>query len=167
MAEFEQELYFGGDYSYFELDVACNWKLALENYCDAYHLPFVHLNLHSYSHLGDHYNILDDASYAGQGSNVYEAQISDEGQELSKFRDLSEKWNTAAEYCAFSPNVLYGVHKDHTFASILSPQGQKTTIERVAFYYADAQMLAAAYASMRAKNAAMWKDVFMENIEVL
>ena len=30
-AEFEQELYFGGADSYFELDVACNWKLAVEN----------------------------------------------------------------------------------------------------------------------------------------
>ena len=81
-AEFEQELYFGGGDSYFELDVACNWKLAVENYCEAYHLPFVHPNLNSYSRLEDHYNILDDASYAGQGSNVYAAQNSDEGQKL-------------------------------------------------------------------------------------
>ena len=166
-AEFEQELYFGGDDSYFELDVACNWKLAVENYCEAYHLPFVHPKLNSYSRLEDHYNILDDASYAGQGSNVYAAQISDEGQQLSKFRGLSEKWNRAAEYCAFFPNVLYGVHKDHTFAIVLLPKGQKTTIERIAFYYADAQMLSADHTLMRAKNAAMWKDVFMEDIEVL
>ena len=63
-------LCFGGGESYFELDVACNWKLAVENYCEAYHLPFVHPNLNSYSRLEDQYNILDDASYAGQGSNV-------------------------------------------------------------------------------------------------
>ena len=50
---------------------------------------------------------------------------------------------------------------------VLLPKGQKTTIERIAFYYADAQMLSADYAVMRAKNAAMCEDVIMEDIEVL
>ena len=77
-------------------------------------------------------------AYAGQGSNVYAAQISDDGQQLSKFRGPSEKWSRAAEYCAFFPNVLYGVHKDHTFAIVLLSKGQKTITERIAFYYADA-----------------------------
>jgi len=67
----------------------------------------------------------------------------------------------------FSPNVLYGVHKDHTFAIVLSPQGQKTSIERIVLYQADEKMLSADYALMRAKNAAMWKEVFREDIEVL
>ena len=120
----------------------------------------MHPNLNSYSRLEDHYNILDDASYAGQGGNMYAAQISDERQQLSKFRGLSEKWNKAAEYCAFLPNVLYGVHKDHIFAIILLPKGQETTIERIAFYYADAQMVSADYPLMWAKKRRCGKMCF-------
>ena len=166
-AEFEQDLYFGGDESYFELNVACNWKLAVENYCEAYHLPFVHPSLNAYSRLEDHYNILDDTSYAGQGSHVYAPQISDDGLQFAAFEKLSEKWDKAAEYCAFFPNVLYGVHKDHAFAIVLVPTGQKTTVERIALYYADQQMLTEDYAFMRAKNATMWKEVFIEDIGVI
>ena len=77
------------------------------------------------------------------------------------------KLNRAAEYYAFFPNVLCRDHKDNTFAVVLLTKGQKTTIGRIAFYYVDEQMLSADYALMRAKNAAMWKDVFMEDIEVL
>ena len=50
---------------------------------------------------------------------------------------------------------------------MILPIGQKTIIERIALYYADAQMLSADYASMRAKNAAMWRGVFMEDIQAL
>ena len=51
-AEFEQPVYSGGADSGFELDLACNWKLGVENYCEAYHLPFIHPDLNSYSRLG-------------------------------------------------------------------------------------------------------------------
>lgn len=166
-AEFEQDLYFGGDESYFELDVACNWKLAIENYCEAYHLPFVHPSLNRYSRLEDHYNILDNTSYAGQGSHVYAPQISDDGRQFSAFEGLSKKWDKGADYCAFFPNVLYGVHKDHAFAIVLMPTGQKTTVERIALYYADQQMLTEDYAFMRKKNTTMWKEVFIEDIGVI
>ncbi len=47
------------------------------------------------------------------------------------------------------------------------PKSQKPIIERIAFYYADARMLTTDYVSMRAKNAAMWKDVFMRDIKGL
>ena len=52
-------------------DVNANWKLAIENYLEAYHLPWVHPELNSYSRLEDHYIILEDG-YAGQGSHIYE-----------------------------------------------------------------------------------------------
>ena len=127
----------------------------------------MHPSLNSYSRLEDHYNILDDASYAGQGSHVYSPQTSDTGKQFASFKGLSKKWNKAAEYCAFFPNVLYGVHKDHAFAIVLLPTGQKTTVERIALYYSNQQMLSEDYTAMRAKNGAMWKNVFKEDIIVV
>ena len=66
--EFEQPLVHTGADSSISFTLDCNWKLAVENYCEAYHLPFVHPALNSYSHLEDHYNILDADGYAGQGT---------------------------------------------------------------------------------------------------
>ena len=166
-AEFEQPVYYGGQDSGFELDLACNWKLGVENYCEAYHLPFIHPDLNSYSRLEDHYNILDHENYAGQGSLVYNPQISDDGRSFPAFINLSEKWDTGSEYCAFFPNVLLGVHKDHAFAIILTPAGPERTIERIELYYASEDVATNAYEDMRQVNTAMWKKVFEEDIYVV
>ena len=44
-----------------------HWKLAVENYCETYHLTFVHPALNSYSQLEEQFNIMDTPNYAGQG----------------------------------------------------------------------------------------------------
>jgi len=56
-AAHDQPLYAGGGASSFSFDVATNWKLAVENYCESYHLPWIHPELNSYSRLEDHYHI--------------------------------------------------------------------------------------------------------------
>ena len=48
---------YSNDYGYFNLNVKCNWKFAIENYCESYHLPWVHPGLNSYSKIDDHYHI--------------------------------------------------------------------------------------------------------------
>ena len=40
--ELDQNLYHGGEDGKFSLSVKGNWKLAVENYCESYHLPWVH-----------------------------------------------------------------------------------------------------------------------------
>src|SRR3546814_5420797 len=44
----------GGADSSFSIEVGCNWKLAVENYCEAYHLPWIHPALNSYSRSEEH-----------------------------------------------------------------------------------------------------------------
>ena len=52
--EFTQKLYFSKNDSEITFNLKCNWKLAVENYCDAYHLPWIHPSLNQYSRLEDH-----------------------------------------------------------------------------------------------------------------
>ena len=56
-ADFDRPLFHGGKESSFTIEIAANWKLAVENYCESYHLPWVHPGLNSYSKLEDHYHI--------------------------------------------------------------------------------------------------------------
>ena len=165
--EFDQPLYHGGADSSLRIDLDCNWKLAVENYCEAYHLPFIHPDLNSYSRLEDHYNITDESGFAGQGSTVYSPQISADGKRFPSFKDLSDKWNTGAEYIALFPNVLLGVHKDHYFNIILTPDGVDKTIEQIEIYYTDESALGDDFAEMRATNTEMWRTVFAEDIQVV
>ena len=165
--EFDQPLVHTGADSSISFTLACNWKLAVENYCEAYHLPFVHPALNSYSRLEDHYNILDSDGFAGQRTTVYQPQISPEGHRFPQFANLSSQWDAGAEYIALFPNVLLGVHKDHAFAILLLPDGPGRTREQVEIYYADAAVRDDAFAAMRATNAEMWQTVFAEDVGVV
>ena len=162
-AEFDKPLHHGGADSRFQLSVNCNWKLAVENYCESYHLPWVHPGLNSYSRLEDHYHIEQAGHYSGQGTLVYRQIKSEDGLSFPDFADLSDKWDTAAEYVTVYPNVLMGVHRDHTFAIILVPEGPEKTTENVHLYYAEAET----DPELRARNTDQWKHVFEEDIFVV
>lgn len=162
-AEFEVPLYHGGADSRFELEVATNWKLAVENYCESYHLPWVHPGLNSYSRLEDHYNIEAPGAFSGQGTLVYRQLTNENGNRFADFAGLSDRWDTAAEYIAVYPNVLLGVHRDHAFAIVLLPDGPDRTVEHIHLYYADPQT----DGGLRQRNTQLWKTVFEEDIFVV
>ena len=162
-SEFEQPMYHGGTDSRFELQLKCNWKLVVENYCESYHLPWIHPGLNSYSRLEDHYNIEKPGVYSGQGTRVYQQLIGKNGAVFPDFSSLSPKWRSAAEYLAIYPNVLLGTHRDHAFAIILTPDGPEKTIENAHFYYPTPKT----DAKLRKKNKDQWKNVFEEDIFVV
>jgi len=156
----------GGSDSGFELTVRCNWKLAVENYCESYHLPWVHPGLNSYSRLEDHYHIRADdrAGFSGQGTVVYRPILTETGASFPPAPGLSPKWDTGAEDVSLYPNTLLGVHKDHFFAIVLLPQGPEATLERVEIYYFDEAARSDAFAGLRQSNARLWQQVFAEDV---
>ncbi|GIL00974.1 MAG: (2Fe-2S) ferredoxin [Alphaproteobacteria bacterium] len=165
--DFDRPLFHGGADSSFTLELATNWKLAVENYCESYHLPFVHPGLNAYSRLEDHENILGDGPWSGQLTRVYSPQLDPGGRRFAEFAGLPARWNTNAEYLAVYPNVLLGVHKDHAFAILIEPAGHDRTLEHVELYYASAEMASEAWAELRAINARLWRDVFVEDVGVV
>jgi choline monooxygenase len=144
------------------IEVNCNWKLAVENYCEAYHLPWVHPSLNTYSRLEDHYNILFD-QFAGQGSYAY--NLSDvAGTHLPMFPSWPTDRLRNAEYVAFFPNVLLGIQADHAFAMMLEPIAPGKTVEHLRLFYVGDEALDPHYEA--ARNAVMesWRVVFAEDI---
>lgn len=162
-AEFDQPLYHGGADSRFTLRVNTNWKLAVENYCESYHLPWVHPGLNSYSRLEDHYNINESGKYSGQGTYVYRQLTANDGTTFPDFAGLSDKWDTGGEYLTVYPNVLLGVQRDHAFVIVLEPKSHDVTLEHVHIYYASSDI----DDSLRMQNSAQWKEVFEEDIFVV
>jgi len=149
-AAFDQPVFHGGATSSFHLDIKANWKLAVENYCESYHLPWVHPGLNSYSRLEDHRQLTGDA-----------------GEVMSDFAGLGPEWAAGGEYIAIYPNVLLGVQRDHGFAIVLEPEGPEQTRERVEIYYAAPSAATPHLDGLREKNAALWKGVFEEDIFVV
>ncbi|MDT8326878.1 MAG: aromatic ring-hydroxylating dioxygenase subunit alpha [Roseovarius sp.] len=161
--EFDLPIYHGGHDSRFELEVATNWKLAVENYCESYHLPWVHPGLNSYSKLEDHYHIEKPGAFSGQGTMVYRQLTNENGEKFPDFEEVGSKWNEQAEYIAAYPNVLLGVHRDHAFAIILEPKATDRTVEHIHLYYS----VPKSDEGLRARNTQLWKTVFEEDIFVV
>lgn len=165
--EFDKPLHACAPDSMFEMTVKTNWKLAAENFCESYHLPWIHPGLNTYSRLEDHYNIEEAENYSGQGTDVYRQLKSDEGVSFPDFENVSSKWDEAAEYITLFPNVLLGVHRDHTFAMLLMPQGPEETRERVALYYPNDDIATQQWTDLVEKNSELWKVVFSEDVDVV
>ena len=162
-SEFDVPHYHFGDDSTFKLECRTNWKLAIENFCESYHLPWVHPGLNTYSRLEDHYHIEVPGQYSGQGTHVYRQITDDDGAVFPDFPNLSSKWDSAGEYITVTPNVMLGVQRDHCFAIILEPKGPRMTIEHIHLLYAAPDVSK----SLLVKNAEQWKVVFVEDIDVV
>jgi phenylpropionate dioxygenase-like ring-hydroxylating dioxygenase large terminal subunit len=166
-SEFEKPLYHGGDSSSFTLNLNTNWKLAVENYCESYHLPWIHPELNATSSIKDHYHIEEPGHCSGQGSHVYNQIKSESGDVFPDFESLSNKWDTTSEYIALYPNVLLGVHRDHFFSIVILPINSEKSIEHVSIYYAKKSEEMPQLKNLIETNAHFWKEVFLEDVGVI
>ena len=164
-AEFDKPFHVPSPSCMFSMTIKTNWKLAIENFCESYHLPWVHPELNEISDINDHYNIDEHENYAGQGSKIYRQLKDKAGRKFPDFEGVGARWDTASEYASWFPNVLMGVHRDFAYSVILMPRGPELTTERAAMFYA--KDLDASWEDMFAENARIWRDIFMEDVGVV
>ncbi len=158
----DAELIHTGADSTITFELECNWKLAIENYCEAYHLPWVHPELNRYSPLNRHRAIVEQG-FSGQITECYTPSLPDGMPMFPDFPGLPEYWREGAEYVSLFPNVLLGIHRDHFFAGLILPDGPARTLERFELFYFDAAVAGDDYAASRAANAQLWQAVFAED----
>ena len=156
------------DYGYFQLKAKCNWKFAIENYCESYHLPWVHPGLNSYSKIEDHYHIQGLPNrFAGQGTTVYNPRLKGK-EKFPCFPNWPKKNEHIAEYVALFPNVMLGIHKDHYYAFWLEPVNHTYTIEHMEIYYVgDKAANSKKFKSLRKQNYKLWKSVQSEDVHII
>ena len=157
-----------GDFGYFNMEVKSNWKFAIENYCESYHLPWVHPELNRVSNLKDHYHIQDlTETFSGQGSNKYSQQF-DGNKKLSTFPNWPSDLYQNSEYISLFPNVMLGIHVDHFYAFWLEPLSNNNTREHFEMYYVgDESASSDEYKEIRKKNFAFWQEVMNEDIAAI
>jgi choline monooxygenase len=154
----------GGSDSSWRLELNCNWKLAVENHCDAYHLPWVHPELNRVSRLEDHYEILGpEGFYAGQGSHAYLARRPEGAPILPLFPGLEGAQTTGAEYISLFPNATIGLHSDHLWTVWFDPIHPDRTGERMELYYTDAAVRGDDFTAVRREVHRFWYNVWSED----
>ena len=161
-------LAYSKDHGYFSLDVKSNWKFAIENYCESYHLPTIHPELNKVSNISDHYHIQGLPNrFAGQGSKKYD-QLIKGNKTFNNFKNWPIELSKKSEYIALFPNVMIGLHVDHFYAFWLEPISTNKTKEHLAMYYIGGNSAnGKELESMRKKNKRFWKEVMSEDIKAI
>ena len=156
------------DYGYFKFEAKCNWKFAIENFCESYHLPFVHPGLNKYSKIDDHYHIQGLPNrFAGQGTIVYNPKFKN-NKNFPNFPSWPTNKDKQAEYVALFPNVMIGIHKDHCYAFWLEPINFEKTIEHMEIYYVGEEAaISDKYKSIREENFFQWKNIMTEDLDII
>ena len=156
------------DFGYFKLEAKCNWKFAIENYCESYHLPWVHPGLNSYSKIDDHYHIQGLPNrFAGQGTVVYNPRFKGK-EKFPCFPNWPKNKVNIAEYVALFPNVMLGIHKDHYYAYWLEPKNHEYTIEHMEIYYVGEEAAnSRKFKSLRKQNHKLWESVQREDVDII
>jgi choline monooxygenase len=156
-------LHVAASFSQNSFEISANWKLAIENYCEAYHLPWVHPDLNSYSPLDSHVNLHVNEYMSGQGSLNYTlSEVS--GHSLPSFPNWPNERVTEGEYISLFPNVLLGLQLDHAFAIILQPIACDETLEKLQLFYVNQEAVGDSMADCRAAVMDAWQSVFSEDI---
>ena len=156
------------DNGYFNMTVNSNWKFAIENYCESYHLPWIHPELNKVSNISDHYHIEDEnLNFSGQGSNKYSQQF-DGNIKFKCFPNWPIELSEKSEYVSLYPNVMLGIHIDHFYAFWLEPISNNQTKEHFELYYVgDESASSDEFKDIREKNFAFWQEVMNEDVTAI
>ena len=156
------------DYGYFNLEVNSNWKFAIENYCESYHLPTIHPELNKVSNINDHYHIEGLPNrFAGQGSKKYKQLVKD-NKKFNTFKNWNKDFLERSEYIALFPNVMIGLHIDHFYVFWLEPLAVNKTKEHMQMYYIGEESANGdQYKDLRKENSRFWKDVMLEDTSAI
>ena len=146
-----------------QLSVKSNWKLAVENYLESYHLPSVHPELNRVSPLQEHFCLDYFDQGAGQGSLNYERlRVND--KELPILEGWPSDQQNKALYPTLYPNTLIGLHADHLFIMMLQPTATNETVEHVRISYVGSEALDQQYAPHHKQMLDNWSNVFDEDV---
>ena len=156
------------DFGYFKLKAKCNWKFAIENYCESYHLPWVHPGLNEYSKIDDHYHIQGLPNrFAGQGTTNYNPKFKGK-EKFPSFPNWPKNKECIAEYVALFPNVMLGIHKDHYYAYWLEPIDHENTLEHMEIYYVGEKAAKSEkFKSLRKQNHKLWEGIQKEDVDII
>ena len=120
-----------GFYKRVDYQVACNWKVYVDNYLEGYHIPVAHPGL---------YKEIDYKQYRVEPARYYSKQfapIREKPDSLYR-RNLVEGANAQALYYWIFPNLMLNIYPDNLQLNIILPLGHDRTLTIFEWYLLDA-----------------------------
>ncbi|NEQ54116.1 MAG: aromatic ring-hydroxylating dioxygenase subunit alpha, partial [Leptolyngbya sp. SIO3F4] len=152
-----------------EIALQChaNWKLAVENFSESYHLTWVHPSLNDCSRMEDHFSFKVGGPHVGQGSLLYKSGVLEQ-RSLPTLPNLDALGKqTVAEYITVFPNLMLGVHPDYFLVFLVNPITPSKSAERMVFYFVGDDAMTSDNRSLRHLPIDLWKVTNDEDIEMI
>ena len=152
-----------------EVTLQCNanWKLAVENFSESYHLSWVHPSLNSCSRMEDHFSFEVGPVHVGQGSLRYNRGTI-EGRKLPTFPNLeSQSKATVAEYVTTFPYLMLGVHPDYFLVFMVNPLAPDKSTERMVFYFVEDAAMTPENEALRHLPIDLWQETNDEDVVMI
>lgn len=113
-----------------DYDIACNWKVYVDNYLEGYHIPIVHPDL--FQELDyDKYEVVTYAAYSKQYAPVRDvAPKADEARRYGRYVNPEESSVEAPEalYYWVFPNLMLNIYPDNISTNVILPTSLGRTL---------------------------------------
>jgi choline monooxygenase len=119
-----------GFYKRVEYNIACNWKVYVDNYLEGYHIPLAHPGL---------YKEIDYKQYRVETERYYSKQyapIREKPESLYR-RNLDDGADAQALYYWLFPNLMLNIYPDNVQINIILPLGHDRTLTIFEWYLLD------------------------------
>lgn len=113
-----------------DYEIACNWKVYVENYLEGYHIPHVHPSLNK---------VLDYPKYRTEVHRWYSLQDSPTraaGPELAAYASYA---GSHALYAWLFPNLMLNLYQGVFSVNIILPLGADRTVTHFDFYFVETE----------------------------
>ena len=147
-------------------DVACNWKLALENYIEPYHVFAAHPRLHSFVSMAEREPSKCDGHVMW---NHYQFREPEEGRGagLPYFPGLSSDLRQRGMWFAAVPNFAFEIYPDHIATFIVTPLTPATAREQIDIYLIGEAADGPQYQQQRQTVFDMWRSLNKEDLGII
>jgi choline monooxygenase len=149
-----------------EFDLKANWKLAIENFIEPYHVFSCHPWLNNFVGMEQRTppEYLDHVLFCG-----YQFQQTDpaRGEGLPYFPDLPQSKMKKGDWYVLFPNFAFEVFPDQVDVFIATPQSAQQCKETIALYFVGDGADSINYQDARARVIQNWHDLNQEDIGII
>jgi choline monooxygenase len=118
-----------------EYEIACNWKVYVDNYLEGYHLPIAHPQL--FKELDyDAYRVEEHRFYSKQHAPIRELRPGEELGRDRRYLRLPGQEESALYYWLF-PNTMFNIYQDNMSSNVILPLGPDRTLTVFEWYFAE------------------------------
>jgi choline monooxygenase len=149
-----------------EFDLNANWKLAIENFIEPYHVFSCHPWLNSFVGMDERTAPTFERNVLTCGY-AFKAADPARGGELPWFPDLPLEQQNRGDWFVLFPNFAFEIFPDQVDVFIAWPQAADHCQETIALYFVGDGATAEKYASARAHVVQNWNDLNHEDIGVV